>query len=177
MLLIHQKMQAPSVAQPEVGTAQPNGKGVLNSQYSGSHSGDSSSGGPVDQSEQHVAGAKGQASRSSNSGEHDGPSQRALAVKKSTCERDKNKVAQRAFRQRKKEKEKAKCASAPTLLSLGRRAPFACMQRAIRQTLQEPFWCMRFQQRLSGLRTSTWQIQGAAAGGADGETEDCREGA
>ena len=65
----------------------------------------------MEPSEYAGAGLKGQAGRGSNSGEHEGQSQRGLSVKKSTNERDKNKIAQRAFRQRKKEKEKAKCAS------------------------------------------------------------------
>ena len=77
------------------------------SQASGSHSGDSSSGGRVDHNEQ----PQGHGLRASNSGEHEGLSQRGLSIKKSTGERDKNKVAQRNFRQRKKEREKAKYAS------------------------------------------------------------------
>ena len=65
----------------------------------------------MEPSEHAGAGAKGQPGRGSNSGELEGQSQRGLSVKKSTNERDKNKIAQRAFRQRKKEKKKAKCAS------------------------------------------------------------------
>ena len=104
-----QRSQAAVLPQPESRTPEPILRRPLNSQYSGSHSGDSSSGGRADQTE-HAATSKGQELRASNSGEHEGPPQRGLSVKKSTGERDKNKVAQRAFRQRKKEREKAKCA-------------------------------------------------------------------
>ena len=65
----------------------------------------------MEPSEYAGAGPEGQPGRGSNSGELEGQSQRGLSVKKSTTERDKNKIAQRAFRQRKKDKEKAKCAS------------------------------------------------------------------
>ncbi len=84
-------------------------RATLISHNSESHSGDSSSGGRPDQGE-YAAGSQGQGLRTSNSGEHEAQPQRGLSIKKSSCERDKNKVAQRAFRQRKKEREKAKCA-------------------------------------------------------------------
>ena len=81
----------------------------LITQNSGSHSGDSSSGGhPI--LNDNSGGSRDQSQRVSNHGEHDSPAQRGLSVRKTSGDRDKNKNAQRAFRQRKKEKEKAKCA-------------------------------------------------------------------
>ena len=90
-------------------------RATLISHNSESHSGDSSSGGRPVQGE-YAAGPQGQGLRASNSGEQETQPQRGLSIKKSICERDKNKVAQRAFRQRKKEREKAKCASSFAVL-------------------------------------------------------------
>ena len=105
-----QQPQDRPVPEPESRTPEPSPRAPLMSQCSGSHSGDSSSGGRADHAE-HAAQSQGQGLRASNSGEHEGLSQRGLSIKKSTGERDKNKVAQRNFRQRKKEREKAKYAS------------------------------------------------------------------
>ena len=87
--------------------AAPASTANLATQNSGSHSGgqqlrrghpilNDSSGASRDQSQ-----------RVSNHGEHESPAQRGLSVRKTSGDRDKNKNAQRAFRQRKKEKEKA----------------------------------------------------------------------
>ncbi len=95
------------VPELESRTSEPSPRAPLISHCSGSHSGDSSSGGRADHTEP-ATHSVGQGLRASNSGEHEGLSQRGLSIKKSTGERDKNKVAQRNFRQRKKEREKAK---------------------------------------------------------------------
>ena len=89
--------------------AAPASTANLATQNSGSHSGDSSSGGHPTLND-NSGGSRDQNQRVSNHGEHESPAQRGLSVRKTSGDRDKNKNAQRAFRQRKKEKEKAKCA-------------------------------------------------------------------
>ena len=101
-----QELGAPAL---DFEAAAPASEANLVTQNSGSHSGDSSSGGPPALNDNSGV-SRDHFQRASNHGEHDSPAQRGLSVRKTSGDRDKNKNAQRAFRQRKKEKEKAKCA-------------------------------------------------------------------
>ena len=102
-------LQEPGAPVLDFEAAAPASTGNLVTQNSGSHSGDSSSGGHPTLHD-NSGGSRDQGQRVSSHGEHESPAQRGLSVRKTSGDRDKNKNAQRAFRQRKKEKEKAKCA-------------------------------------------------------------------